>query len=144
MSDTNKTIVKRFFDEVNKGKSAAMAAIDVLISPDYVMHDPTTGEVKGPAGLREFLGPFYDAIPDLSMKLEDLLAEGDRAVYRFTLAGTHKGTLLGFPATGKRVETTCICIGRIAGGKIAEEWQVWDAHGLFKQLSGEKAAARVA
>ena len=144
MSDTNKIIVKRFFDEVNKGKNAALAAVDELIAPDYVLHDPTVGEVKGKDGLRQFLGGFYDAMPDFSMKLEDLLAEGDRAVYRFTSTGTHKGTLMGFAPTGKRVATTCICIGRLAGGKIVEEWQVWDAHGLFKQLSGEKAAARVA
>ncbi len=139
MSDTNKIIVKRFFDEVNKGKNAALAAIEELIAPDYVMHDPTLGEVKGRDGLRQALGGFFDAMPDLSMKLEDLLAEGDRAVYRFTLAGTHKGTLLGFAATGKHLRTTCICIGRLAGGKIAEEWQVWDAHGLFQQLSGKQA-----
>ena len=144
MSDTNKIIVKRFFDEVNKGKNAALAAIEELIAPDYVMHDPTLGEVKGKDGLCQALGGFFDAMPDLSMRLEDLLAEGDRAVYRFTLAGTHKSTLMGFAPTGKRVETICICIGRFAGGKIAEEWQVWDAHGLFKQLAGEKAAARVA
>ncbi len=144
MSDTNKIIVKRFFDEVNKGKNAALAAIDELIAPDYVMHDPMLGEVKGKDGVSRMLGGFFDAMPDLSMKLEDLLAEGDRAVYRFTLAGTHKGTLLGFPPTGKHLETACICIGRLAGGKIAEEWQVWDAHGLFKQLSEEKAAVRVA
>ncbi len=144
MSDTNKIIVKRFFDEVNKGKAAAIAAVDELIAPDYVMHDPTVGEVKSRDGLRQFLGGFYDAMPDLSMKLEDLLAEGDRAVYRFTYAGTHKGTLMGFPPTGKRVEASCISIGRLAGGKIAEEWQIWDTHGLFKQLAGEKATARVA
>lgn len=144
MSDTNKIIVKRFFDEVNKGKNAALAAVDELIAPDYVLHDPTIGEVKGKDGVRKYLTEFFDALPDLSMKLEDLLAEGDRAVYRFTCAGTHKGMLMGFPPTGNRVQATCMCIGRLAGGKIAEEWQLMDAHGLFKQLSGGKAAARVA
>ncbi len=143
MSDTNKIIVKRFFDEVNKGKAAALAAVDELIAPDYVMHDPTAGEVKGRDGLRQFLGGFYDAMPDLSMKLEDLLAEEDRAVYRFTVAGTHKGTFMGFAPTGKRVQAVCICIGRFAGGKIAEEWQVWDAHGLFQQLAGKPATSYI-
>ncbi len=51
---------------------------------------------------------------------------------------------MGFPPTGKRVESTCICIGRFAGGKIAEEWQIWDAQGFFKQLAAEKAAVLVA
>lgn len=140
MSDTNKILVRHFFEEVNKGKIAALAAVDQLVAPDYVLHDPTAGEVKGKDALRQHLAGFFDAMPDLSMKLEELLAEGDRAVYRFTITGTHKGVLMGFPATGKRLQTTCICIGRLAGGKIAEEWEEWDAHGLFKQLTGEKAA----
>jgi steroid delta-isomerase-like uncharacterized protein len=144
MSDTNKIIVKRLFDEVNKGKNSALAAIDELVAPDYVLHDPTVGEMKGKDSARQYMAGLFDAIPDLSFKLEDLLAEGDRAVYRFTYAGTHKGTLMGFPPTGKRVQATCISIGRLAGGKIAEEWQIWDTHGLFKQLAGEKVAARVA
>ncbi len=144
MAETNKIIVKRFFDEVNKGKNAALAAVDELIAPDYILHDPTVGEVKGKDGVRQYLQGLFDAMPDLSLRLEDLLAEGDRAVYRFSFGGTHKGTWMTFPPTGKHVQATCICIGRLAGGKIAEEWQVWDAHGLFKQLAGEKAAARVA
>ena len=144
MSDTNKIIVKRLFDEVNKGKNAALAAIDELVAPDYVLHDPTVGEMKGKDSVRQYMAALFDAIPDLSFKMDDLLAEGDRTVYRFTYAGTHKGTLMGFPPTGKRVEASCISIGRLAGGKIAEEWQIWDTHGLFKQLAGEKAAARVA
>ncbi len=144
MSDMNKVILHRLFDELNKGKNAALAAIDELVAPDYVLHDPTIGEMKGKDNVRQYMGALFDAIPDLSFKLEDLLAEGDRAVYRFTYAGTHKGTLMGFPPTGKRVEASCIAIGRLAGGKIAEEWQVWDTQGLFKQLAGEKATARVA
>lgn len=144
MSDTNKIIMKHFFDEVNKGKSAALAAVEELVAPDYVLHDPTIGEMKGRDSVRQYLGALFDAIPDVSFKLQDLMAEGDRVVYRFTYAGTHKGTLMGFPPTGKRVEAICIAIGRLAGGKIAEEWQVWDTHGLFKQLAGEKATARVA
>ncbi len=144
MSDTNKIIVKRFFDEVNKGKNAALAAVDQLIAPDYVLHDPTLGEMKGKEGVCQYLGALFDAMPDFSMKLEELLADGDRAVYRFTFAGTHKGAWMGFAPTGKRVQVACICIGRLAGGRIAEEWQIWDAHGLFQQLSGKPAAHIVA
>ncbi len=66
------------------------------------------------------------------------MAHEDRAVYRFTFGGTHRGNLMGFPPTGKAVQTSCICIARIAGGKITEEWQIWDAHGFFKQLSERK------
>ncbi len=101
MSGANKAAVKRFFDEVNKGRRAALAAIDELIDPEYVLHDPTAGEVKGREGLGQFLGGLFDGLPDLWMRLDELLAEEDRAVYRFTFGGTHKGVLMGFPPTGK-------------------------------------------
>ncbi len=144
MSDANKAVVKRFFDEVNKGRRAAFASIDELIAPDYVMHDPVAGELQGRDSLRRFLGEFFDALPDLWMRLDELLAEEGRAVYRFTFGGTHKGSLMGFSPTGKAVQASGICISRISDGKIAENWEIWDAHGLFKQLAGEKVATRVA
>lgn len=143
MSEMNKVVIKRWFDEFNKGKNAALAVIDEAIAPDYVMHDVTAGELHGKEELRRFLQQHLEAFPDLSMKLEDLIVEGDRAVYRYTISGTHRGPLMGYPPTNKRIEIACMTMGRLVNGKIAEEWQIWDAHGLFKQLSAT-GAARVA
>ena len=70
----------------------------------------------------EFLGAF----PDLKVTTDFLVAEGDKVVHHWTATGTHKGELVGIPATGKQIEMTGIAIVRIAGGKIAELWMESD------------------
>jgi steroid delta-isomerase-like uncharacterized protein len=66
--------------------------------------------------------------------VEDLIAEGDKVVGRWTFRGTHRGDFMGIPPTGKKVSIMGIAIYRIARGKIAEAWVAWDAMGLMHQL----------
>jgi predicted ester cyclase len=77
---------------------------------------------------------YFAGIPDLSAKLEDLVAEGDKVVVRFTAEGTHDGTLLGVPPTGKRMRISGISIYRLAEGKFVEHWEEGDRLGLLQQL----------
>lgn len=72
------------------------------------------------SGVRQVAVLFRTAVPDLRLGLEDLIAEGDKVVARWTLRGTHRGTFMGVPATGKAAATAGIIIYRLAGGKIAE------------------------
>jgi predicted ester cyclase len=65
---------------------------------------------------------------------EDLIAEGDKVAYRCTFRATHRGELMGVPATGKVVRYTGISIARLAGGKFVEEWTQEDHLGLMQQL----------
>jgi predicted ester cyclase len=71
---------------------------------------------------------------DLQSRIEDLVAEGDRVVVRWTTAGTQRGELLGVPPTGKRVTLTGISILRVAGEQIAEEWTTWDALAVHREI----------
>jgi predicted ester cyclase len=66
--------------------------------------------------------------------IEDMIAEGDKVVVRYTFRGTQQGETQGIPPTGKRVTVPGIFICRCAGGKIVEEWDMWDELGLFQQL----------
>ncbi len=63
-----------------------------------------------------------------------MVAEGDEVVTRSTWRGTHQGTFMGMPATGKQVAVTGIDITRYAGGKAVEHWGNQDLLGLMQQL----------
>jgi steroid delta-isomerase-like uncharacterized protein len=63
-----------------------------------------------------------------------MIAEGDRVATRFTFCGTQKGEFMGFPASGRQIRMSLMLISRIAEGKIAEEWEVWDGADMARQL----------
>jgi predicted ester cyclase len=69
-----------------------------------------------------------------NVTIEDMVAESDKVVVRFTYRGTHTGELMGVAPTGKKVSQAGINIFRIAGGKVAEAWAVHDTFGLMQQL----------
>jgi predicted SnoaL-like aldol condensation-catalyzing enzyme len=66
--------------------------------------------------------------------VEDLIAEGDRVVVRWTNAGTHVGDFAGIPATGRPFTMAGIDIYRLAGGQLCEHWHVIDQLGMLGQL----------
>ena len=132
MSEENKAIVRHFYEEVNKGNLAIM---DELIAPDFVLHHPLSPEaVRGPEGFKQLVTSLRTAFPDLSITAEDLIAEGDKVAAWFTVRGTHQGTLLDIPPTGKPVMLTGVAMYRIAGGKIVEDRVAEDLLALMQQL----------
>jgi predicted ester cyclase len=74
------------------------------------------------------------AFPDLHFTIEDLIAEGDKIVYRYSATGTHKGDLSGIEATGKPVTITGMVISRVVNGNVQEDWEQTDMLGLMQQL----------
>ena len=130
--EQNKALARRFFEEAASQHKPDL--IDELFAPDYVLHDPANPMVQDRETFKQFLEGHYVAFPDVQWIVEDVVAEGDRVVVRWTLTGTHQGPLLGIPPTGKKVRMRGISIYRIAGGKIAEEWAVSDVMGFMQQL----------
>lgn len=133
MAADHKALVRRLVEELwNKGK---LAVADELVSPNFVRRDPSTpGETRGPKGLKEAVGAYRAAFPDLSFTVDDIIVEGDKVASRGTARGTHKGALMGIPPTGKSGTVTWMTMSRIANGKVEEERVNWDALGLFQQL----------
>ncbi len=133
MSEENKAIVRRFFDEVWNQDDLAVA--DVVVTPDQVNHDPgLPGMPAGPEGLKYLVRTFRAAFPDLQFTVEDQVAEGDRVVTRWTMRGTNTGSFLGLPATGRSVAVSGINIDRLANGKLVEHWRSADQLGMLQQL----------
>jgi steroid delta-isomerase-like uncharacterized protein len=132
--ETNKTISRRFFEEVfGKGK---LNVLDEIIATDHVNTGPgSLPELPtGPEGARQLVTVYRNAFPDLHFTIDEQIAEGDKVVTRWTVDGTNKGELLGMPATGKSSTVTGIVVDRIANGKIAESWGIFDQFGMMQQL----------
>ena len=142
MSEANKALVRRFYEEVlEKGN---LTLVDELFASNYVYHEPTVGEVKGPEGIKQLAAMYRTAFPDLRMRIEDLVAEGDKVVSRWTGRGTHLGELMGVAPTGKQMTVTGMVISRIIGGKFVEDWENYDTLGMMQQLGALPAAAKTA
>ena len=132
-ANDNRAVVRRFIDEVFNGGN--FSAAEEILAPDYVHHDPATAELgSGISGLEQMVSFYRQAFPDFSVQVEDQIAAEDRVVERWTGRGTHQGTLMGIPATGRTIQATGISIHRLAGGKIAETWTIFDTAGVLRQL----------
>ncbi len=129
----NKEIVRRLIDGVWRDRNLGL--VDELVAQDYVGHDPTQpGPILGREGFRQFVGMYQAAFPDAAITIDDQIAEGAMVVTRWTGRGTHTGELMGISPTGKEATVSGITISRLAGGKIAEEWELMDALGMLVQL----------
>jgi steroid delta-isomerase-like uncharacterized protein len=139
--DQNKQISRRLLQDAFGG--GRYDVIDELVAPNWVVHDPSvTEDIRGPAGVRQLIETYRSAFPDLQMKVEEQIAEGDRVATRWSARGTHRGPLLGIDATGKEASVTGITIDRIENGEIVESWSNWDTLGLLQQLGVVPALAQ--
>lgn len=125
--------VRRVIEDLySQGK---LDVADELYAADYVRHDPATPDITGGLdGIKEVCTRYRTAFPDLRLTTDDSLADGDKAIIRWSATGTHQGALAGIAPTGKRFEITGLTIFRFADGKIVEEWSNWDVLGMMRQL----------
>jgi steroid delta-isomerase-like uncharacterized protein len=130
-TEQNKALVRRVFAALNQGN---LAVIDEMTTPTYVHHDPANPQVRSREDYRQWFAGLRTAFPDLQFTIEDLIAEGEKMVCRYTFRGTHTGQWRGMPATGKQVVVTGITISHMVEGKAVEDWHNADALGLLQQL----------
>ncbi len=132
--EENKAKSRRFFETV--GDASDVETGKELLVPEYRHHDP-----QMPPFMKEsrdaYLShlPMYRAsFPDLTCSVDDMIAEGDKVVTRWTIRGTHQGDLMGIPPTGKRIEVSGITMHPFVDGKIVEGWTNVDMLGMLQQL----------
>lgn len=133
-TEDNKALSRRFFQEFWDQKNLSVA--DELMATDHVDHTPGSppGLPPGPEGFKQFASVYFAAFPDLRLTIEDMVAEGDEVVTRWTSHATHTGNFIGIPPTGKSTSITGITINRIVEGKAVETWTNFDMLGLLQQL----------
>jgi steroid delta-isomerase-like uncharacterized protein len=132
MEHETRTTVENLVDAWNRHDAAAIAAI---YSPAYtgldvserLPQDGPDGAVRGFCRLRE-------AFPDLRFAIESLLVDGERAALCWTATGTHAGTLMAIPRTGRRVRVTGITLLTVAEGRIETGRTVWDVAGALRAM----------
>src|SRR5215216_8074803 len=90
--------------------------------PNYIEHQIPDGRLTSRDSLKQLLAMYYTAFPDMKSVLHDILAQGDRVTYRWSVSATHLGDWLGILPTGNHMRATGITIYRIVGGKALEGW----------------------
>ncbi|HZU02399.1 MAG TPA: ester cyclase [Ktedonobacteraceae bacterium] len=131
-TEDNKALVNRYFHAAwNQGNPAV---IDELFAATFQAHNPAVPNGGSREGFKQFNSVFRSAFPNLRISQDDVIAEGDQVVTRFTVHGTHQGELQGIPPTGKQMTITGIEIVRVSGGKIVEAWSEFDQLGMLQQL----------
>lgn len=130
--EENQEIIRRLYEEVwSKGN---LATADELVDINYVNHSYVPLPEPGLEGFKQSIIKFRTSFPDVYIVIEDMICEGDKVVTRATAHGTHRGTYIGIPPTGKQATWTGINIWRIANGKIVERWGQPDHLSILHQL----------
>ena len=130
-TEESKALARRVFEEVLNGRN--LAALDQLVATDYVEHNPLPGQRTGLDGIKDRYTMVLNAF-DPRFAIEDVIAEGEKVVLRWTNSGTHVGDFLGMPPTGKSYTIPGIEIWRVKDGRLAEHWDVVDLFGQLQQL----------
>jgi predicted ester cyclase len=131
----NKEIGRRFREDLWNTGDLALA--DELFARDCLVHARVPFPIdfaRGPDALRHLIFFYHLAFSEIRVTAEQVVAEGDMVVVRWTASGRHTGHLLALPPTGRETVTTGIDMLRITDGKIAEGWVSWDTLSLFEQL----------
>ena len=132
-TEQNKSIVRRWIEEGWNKRNVKI--IDDLYAPNVVQHDPSSPvPVESAEALKQYVRAFMNALPDLHFVIEDLVAEGDKVVWRFSSRGTHQGQLMGIPPTGRTANVTGMVLFRLENSKIVEVWVNIDTLGMLQQM----------
>jgi steroid delta-isomerase-like uncharacterized protein len=129
--EENKRLARRIYEEVLNERRLDL--LDELVRPDYVEHDPLPGQREGIDGIRDRYAMLIEGL-DPHFTIEDVIAEHDKVVVRWTNSGTNVGDFLGAPATNRPFSTPGIDIYRVEDGKLAEHWHVVDVYVQMVQL----------
>ncbi len=131
--EDNKSLVHRFWEEI--WNNANLDAVEDIVSSDFLLYLPTSPEpLNGPEGLKQWATIVSSAFPDKHFSIEDVIAEGNTVVTRWSMRATHNGNFINIPPTGKQVTLSGISIFRIIDGKIVEDRAAEDTLNLLQQV----------
>lgn len=120
-TENSKAFIHRYLNAIN-GKDKTPQVVDQFVA-------------DSDSELKQHIAAAEAAFPRYALEPNDVFAEGDKVLIRFTLRGVHTGPFMGIPATGKTLAVPGLIVYRITGGKIAEHWMQID-NGLMMQQLG--------
>jgi steroid delta-isomerase-like uncharacterized protein len=131
-TDANKALIRAHYDST--ANAYRPSVIERQVATDFVDH--SNPDIAGPECVKAQARALRAAFPDLTVTIEDVVAEGDLVAVRGTWRGTHQGAFRGVPAIGRRIELSGMAFWRVAGGQIRESWSLLDMPNLMRQLQG--------
>jgi predicted ester cyclase len=130
---------KQHLASFNDGFNGNLDALDRIVIPDWVSHEPNPGQGKGRQGFKDFIGLSHKSVPDLKATVEDMIEEGDTIAIRLTITGTHRRPMLGVAATDKPFSIRAHDIHRFgADNMIVESWHIEDWLSFLFQVGAMK------
>ena len=123
--------VSLWYDAFSKNDPALL---DRIVSENWIDIPSASGQPPGPAGARQILAELTTAFPDLDIKIEDALQEGNKVIVRSMISGTQRGALMGFPAKNRKMSIQAIDIHEFKEGKIVRTWHTEDWMSGLHQL----------
>jgi predicted ester cyclase len=137
MSEANKGLVRSYY----RLTSGDLTGIEDIVTADFLDHHFPAHLPPGPEGVRIFFNEVLGAFTEREIVIDELVAEGDRVVCKFTLVANHTAEFAGIPATGRRIFCPAYSTFRIQGDKLAEGWELADLFGLFQQMQAPEPVA---
>ena len=129
------TFLEKWFEEVwNKGREEA---IDEMLLPDVKTHGlqhPDGPPANGRQAFKIFHEQLRFSFSDIHVEVKQTISEGNKTMALCEVTGVHTGDGLGWPATGKRVTFTGMCLVRLEDGRVAEAWNQFDLGSIYRQL----------
>jgi steroid delta-isomerase-like uncharacterized protein len=130
-NEANKALIRAHYQATTNDFDPA--AIDRQVGDDF--YDHVAGQRMGPEGVKRHLMALHAAFADLTVTIEDMVAEGPLVAVRATWRGTHCGAFGGIAATDRLVQFGGMVFWRVADGKIRERWATIDQTALMQQLA---------
>jgi steroid delta-isomerase-like uncharacterized protein len=135
VQEKNKEIIRKLYEEIlNTGR---LELLNQVVSRDYA----GPRGIKGPLGFAESIQSVRSAFPDIKWTIEDLIAEDNKIVVRWTWKGTNKASFDGFPVTNREVIHSAINIFEFRDDKISKSWMQSDRLGFYQQIGVISAGA---
>lgn len=125
MSDDPAATVRAFADLIWNARDVVTG--EVLFAPGFQHHDLVTHRETDLNGYLSSIRYQRQEFPGVRFEINETVVQGDRVATRWTIVGVHA-------ASGRAVTVSGMSIDRLVDGKIAENWTVWDRHGLLEQL----------
>ena len=133
--EENVALARRWYDEALNART--LAVIDEIAWPNMVHHSGLVPDAVGAEAVKGSLAPLSAAFPDITFTVDDVLAEDDTVLVRWTGKGTHDGTaFLGVATSAKPVEFAGMNAFRFQCGRMIEGWSEANGLGLLRQLGG--------
>jgi len=136
MEEANKVLIQRLYDALN---THDLSVVDEIIAEDWICHrgmgtSPDGATLRGRDVFKQTALGNLQAFPDVTITIDDILADGDKVAFRLTMRGTFTGSFRGIPPTNKPMSIWGINIYQIRDGQIVESWERTDTLNLMQQL----------